>query len=181
METTQNINMDEQKLRQLFKNKSNCYADAEDVIQAMDEDCFVETVNEVLQQASTVEVIPKRIFYIDEVRKLINKLFNEECTMSRFVEILNEKATGIRAIELYKLIQNNQLTEDQLVSMGWVFDREYNHDQYNTKRYKLGFMEIEFTYEGEKLVTCDLSMKEVQMIPINFNQAKKLTEVFVKY
>lgn len=43
------IQIDEQKLRQLFKNRSNCYADAEDVIQAMDEDCFIETVNEALR------------------------------------------------------------------------------------------------------------------------------------
>jgi len=41
--------MEEQKLRQLFKNRSNCYADAEDVVQAMDEDCFIETVNEALR------------------------------------------------------------------------------------------------------------------------------------
>ena len=34
------------ELRQLFKNRSNCYADAEDVIQAMDEDCFIDTINE---------------------------------------------------------------------------------------------------------------------------------------
>lgn len=40
--------MEEQKLRQLFKNRSNCYADADDVIQAMDEDCFIKTVNEAL-------------------------------------------------------------------------------------------------------------------------------------
>lgn len=43
------IQIDEQKLRQLFKNRSNCYADAENVTQAMDEDCFIETVNEVLR------------------------------------------------------------------------------------------------------------------------------------
>ena len=43
------IQIDEQKLRQLFKNRSNCYADAEDVVQAMDEDCFIETVNESLR------------------------------------------------------------------------------------------------------------------------------------
>jgi hypothetical protein len=34
------------ELRQLFKNRSNCYADAEDVIQAMDENCFIDTINE---------------------------------------------------------------------------------------------------------------------------------------
>ncbi len=41
--------MDEQKLRQLFKNRANCYTDADDVIQAMDEDCFIKTVTEALR------------------------------------------------------------------------------------------------------------------------------------
>ena len=41
--------MEEQKLRQLFKNRSNCYVDTDDVVQGMDEDCFVETVNEALR------------------------------------------------------------------------------------------------------------------------------------
>ena len=41
---------EEVKLRQLFKNRSNCYADADDVIQAMDENCFIETINEWQQE-----------------------------------------------------------------------------------------------------------------------------------
>jgi len=48
------IQIDEQKLRQLFKNRSNCYADAEDVVQAMDEDCFIETINEALRLFAVV-------------------------------------------------------------------------------------------------------------------------------
>ena len=40
--------MEEQKLRQLFKNRSNCYVDTDDVVQGMDEDCFIETMNEAL-------------------------------------------------------------------------------------------------------------------------------------
>jgi beta-N-acetylglucosaminidase len=42
--------LEEDKLRQLFKNRSNCYADSEDVIQAMDEDCFINTVKEWFEQ-----------------------------------------------------------------------------------------------------------------------------------
>ena len=42
--------LEEAKLRQLFKNRSNCYADSEDVIQAMDENCFIETINEWQQE-----------------------------------------------------------------------------------------------------------------------------------
>jgi predicted RNA-binding protein YlxR (DUF448 family) len=42
--------LEEAKLRQLFKNRSNCYADADDVVQAMDEDCFISTINEWQQE-----------------------------------------------------------------------------------------------------------------------------------
>jgi hypothetical protein len=42
--------LEEAKLRQLFKNRSNCYADAEDVVQAMDENCFIETIKEWQQE-----------------------------------------------------------------------------------------------------------------------------------
>jgi hypothetical protein len=41
--------MNKQKLRQLFKNRSNCYVDTDDVVQGMDENCFIETVNEALR------------------------------------------------------------------------------------------------------------------------------------
>lgn len=36
------------KLRQLFKNRSNCYASSEEVIQAMDEEGFIDTIKEAL-------------------------------------------------------------------------------------------------------------------------------------
>ena len=55
------IQIEEQKLRQLFKNRSNCYADAEDVLQAMDEDCFIETVNEALRLFAVVERIEQLV------------------------------------------------------------------------------------------------------------------------
>jgi hypothetical protein len=42
--------LEEAKLRQLFKNRSNCYADADDVVQTMDEDCFILTINEWQQE-----------------------------------------------------------------------------------------------------------------------------------
>jgi len=53
--------LEEDALRQLFKNKSNCYADTGrfendgsysegEVIQAMDEDCFINTIKEWQQE-----------------------------------------------------------------------------------------------------------------------------------
>jgi hypothetical protein len=48
--TPKSETVQENKLRQLFKNRSNCYADTDDVIQAMDENCFIETINEWQQE-----------------------------------------------------------------------------------------------------------------------------------
>jgi len=63
--------LEEAKLRQLFKNRSNCYADAEDVVQAMDENCFIETVKEwqAKRMYSEEEVI-------DSIKYTIDNFFN---------------------------------------------------------------------------------------------------------
>lgn len=50
----------------------------------------------------------KRVFYIDEVRKLVNQLIAEEISMSKFTEILNEKATGMTALELWQSEQDSR-------------------------------------------------------------------------
>ena len=62
--------MNEQKLRQLFKNRSNCYADTwhsergymeeGDVIQAMDEDAFVKTVKEAVVE----QLLPDQNYWL---------------------------------------------------------------------------------------------------------------------
>ena len=70
------------------------------------------------------------------------------------------------------------MTEQQLIELGWKLVKQYNHDEYHTNRYKLGDMEIEFTYEGEKLHTCDVTITELNCIPISLNQAKLLTEFY---
>ncbi len=54
--------LEEDKLRQLFKNRSNCYADSEDVVQAMDENCFIETIKEWQQERSCSEEDLKEAF-----------------------------------------------------------------------------------------------------------------------
>jgi hypothetical protein len=38
-------------------------------------------------------------------------------------------------------------------------------------------MEIEFTYEGKELHTCDVTISELNCMPISYNQAKLLTEL----
>ena len=58
-----------EKLRQVFKNKSDCYADSDDVVQAMTEDIFVEVCQahnkelkaELLKKTKALNYAIKRI------------------------------------------------------------------------------------------------------------------------
>lgn len=70
-----------------------------------------------------------------------------------------------------------KMTEEQIKELGWKLVKQYSHDQYHTNRYKLGCMEIEFTYEGKELLTHDVTIKELNCMPISFNQARMLTEL----
>lgn len=49
----------------------------------------------------------ERVFYIDEVRKMLIQLKNEDISLSKFVEVLNEKATGLTALEMYNLSKHS--------------------------------------------------------------------------
>jgi hypothetical protein len=68
------------------------------------------------------------------------------------------------------------MTEQQLTDLGWQLVKQYTHDGYHTNRYALGPFEIEFTYEGDQLITCDVTIKELKCLPINYEQAKVLTQ-----
>lgn len=70
------------------------------------------------------------------------------------------------------------MTEEQIKELGWEFVIQYIHHPYHTNRYKLGCMEIEFTYEGKELLTHDVTIPELNCMPISFNQVKLLTEFF---
>lgn len=69
------------------------------------------------------------------------------------------------------------MTEEQLKNLGWKHVKTYKHDNYMTNRYKLDCMEIEFTYEDNKLITTDLTISELNCIPINYNQVVLLTDM----
>lgn len=66
--------------------------------------------------------VGRKIFYVNEVRDLIRLYDKEEISLSKFVEILNEKSTGLSAIELFKL--KNQKKENSTAptvkAEGWV-------------------------------------------------------------
>lgn len=69
------------------------------------------------------------------------------------------------------------MTEQQIKTLGWKLVKSYDHYQFHTNRYKLGCMEIEFTYEGNELLTCDVTISKLNYMPISFDQAKLLTKL----
>lgn len=74
-------------------------------------------------------------------------------------------------------VVGSAIVESRIKEIGWKLVKQYSHDQYNTNRYKLGCMEIEFTYEGRDLLTCDLTISELNCMPISFDEIKKATEL----
>ncbi len=73
------------------------------------------------------------------------------------------------------------MNENQLIELGWKLVHQYPHDQYHTNRYQLGCMEIEFTYEGEKLINKELTIREINTMQISNAQLKTLTKFFSKW
>jgi len=69
------------------------------------------------------------------------------------------------------------IAEKNLIELGWKLVKSYNHDEFNTNRYELGCMEIEFTYEQQKLLTVDLTIAELNCVPITLDEVKSLTEI----
>jgi len=91
--------MNEEELRQLFKNRANCYADtwSQDglgapmvegaVIQAMDEDCFIETLNGALRLHGVVG-------RSEQLKALLEKLLNENMCSVAGDELIEEVLKG---------------------------------------------------------------------------------------
>jgi hypothetical protein len=69
------------------------------------------------------------------------------------------------------------MTENELKGLGFQLTQQYEHDQYHTNRYAKGVLEVEFTYEGDKLLTCDLTISELNCKPVTLCEMKALTPI----
>jgi hypothetical protein len=69
------------------------------------------------------------------------------------------------------------MTEQEIKDLGFELVTEYDHDQYHTNRYAKGVMEMEFTYHGKRLVTCDLTIQEINCMEITLDDLKTLTKI----
>lgn len=66
------------------------------------------------------------------------------------------------------------MTEKQVQILGFKKTKEYNHDTYVTRRYRKGLIEVEFTYEIAELVSVDITLDEVNCLPIKIEELKSL-------
>lgn len=73
------------------------------------------------------------------------------------------------------------MTEQHVKDLGYTLIRAYDHDQYHTKRYKKGALEIEFSYEADSLVNVDLTISDLNCIPIKLEEIKVLTDILGSY
>jgi len=69
------------------------------------------------------------------------------------------------------------MTENELKGLGFELTQQYEHDQYDTNRYAKGVLEVEFTYEGDKLLTCDLTISGLNSKPVTLDEIKALTPI----
>lgn len=74
----------------------------------------------------------------------------------------------------------SNLTEQQAKYIGFKFVKRYEHDHFVTNRYQKGILELEFTYNNEVLESTDLTMTEVNCMPLSFADLVKLDKVFCK-
>jgi hypothetical protein len=69
------------------------------------------------------------------------------------------------------------MTENKAIKLGFEFDREYSHGGFKTMRYRKGFLEMEFTYQENVLVTQDLFIDEIDWLVLTEEEIKQLDKI----
>jgi len=106
----------------------------------------------------------------------VGLVFKQEVEANYLLYVYNEDAY----LELKNLnnISNIGMTEQEIKHIGFELVKQYEHDQFKTNRYQKGILKVEFTYEKEKLVTVDLTIEEVNCLPITKNELQQLNKIF---
>lgn len=66
------------------------------------------------------------------------------------------------------------VTEQQLIEMGFKQEDAFNHDQYHTKRYNLGPIRVYFAFYKQTLVNIDMEIDEMDSITPTYNLISQL-------
>ena len=75
------------------------------------------------------------------------------------------------------LADGASISEAQIKEIGFQLTDSYDHDHYHTNRYQKWCLEVEFTYENDKLLTCDLTISELNCMPISFQEIKAISDL----
>jgi hypothetical protein len=75
------------------------------------------------------------------------------------------------------LVDGASISEAQIKEIGFQLTDSYDHDHYHANRYQKGCLEVEFTYENDKLLTCDLTISELNCMPISFQEIKAISDL----
>jgi len=75
--------------------------------------------------------------------------------------------------------QLNQLT---IENYGFILTKHYDHDDWETYRYKKGVLELEFTYrlDNGKIESIDLTIGEIVGIEVSLSDLKDLDRILNK-
>ena len=72
------------------------------------------------------------------------------------------------------------MTEKELKKLGFEFIKRYEHNQYVTRRFKKGVLEVELTFEKGALVDFDLTIEEINCIKVTKQSLKELDNILNK-
>lgn len=74
------------------------------------------------------------------------------------------------------------MTENQLELLGFDLNKTYTHDQFHTRRFTKGCLEVEFTYlsVNDKIETIDVTIDEVNCLPITLEEITSLDNILNK-
>lgn len=61
-----------------------------------------------------------KIFKVSQIRELLNQVYNEKITFSRFVEILNEQSAPKNARDLISTIKINKANLEHIAETGKI-------------------------------------------------------------
>lgn len=75
------------------------------------------------------------------------------------------------------LVGSASVSEEQIKEIGFKIYDDYKHDQYRTKVYRKACLKVEFTYERGELLTCDLTIHELNNMPISFDEIERVAEL----
>lgn len=74
------------------------------------------------------------------------------------------------------------MTEEKIRKLGFTCSKQYPHDRFFTKRFKNGCLYVEFTYvaKNKELATVDVTVDEVNVLPITFSEIEQLNKILNK-